>query len=208
MKRERITISIKEEILKKIDQKIDGVKMRNRSHAIELLVAESLGLSQINSAIIMAGGKGALRLIPIIENSINNLKRYGFSEIYLAVGYLGDKIKQIIGEGKRFGLKINYIEGGEGTAGALLPLKNKVKKSFIVVNCEENLNINLKNLSDFHRDHLAIATVATNDMKLMKGYYVLEPDIFNYIPKGFSMLEEDIFPKLAGENKLIFYPLI
>jgi len=207
MKRDRITISIKEEILRKIDQKIDGVRTRNRSHAIELLVTESLGLSQINSAVIMAGGKGALRLIPLVENTINNLKRYGFAEIYLAVGYLGEKIKQSIGDGEEFGLKINYIEGGEGTAGALLPLKNKIK-SFIVVNIEKNFNTNLKNLSDFHRDHLAIATVATQEMKSMKGYYVLEPDIFNYIPKGFSMLEEDIFPKLVGENKLIFYPLI
>lgn len=208
MDRERITISIKDEILKKIDQKIDGVKMRNRSHAIELLVSESLGLSQINSAIIMAGGKGALRLIPIIEEAIANMKKFGFSDFYLATGYLGDKIKQTVGDGKKYGVNIEYIEGGEGTAGALIPLKSKLKKSFVVVNLEDSIVVNIKNLSDFHRDHLPVATVATKDTKSLKGYYILEPEIFSYIPKGFSMLEEDIFPKLAEENKLIFYPML
>jgi len=182
--------------------------MRNRSHAIELLVSESLGLSQFSTAIIMAGGKGAVRLIPIIEKAIENLKKFGFSEVTIAVGFLGNKIKQNIGSGQKFGVNVNYIEGGEGTAGALLPLKEKVKKSFIVINLEENIALDLKNFSDFHRDHLSAATIATNDTKIMKGYYALEPEIFSYIPKGFSMLEEDIFPRLAEEGKLVFYPIL
>lgn len=208
MERERITISIREDILRKVDQKIDGVKMRNRSHAIELLITESLGLSQLDFAVIMAGGKAAIKLIPTIEQAIKNLKQFGFSEIYVAVGFLGDKIKQSIGDGKKLDVNINYIEGGEGTAGALLPLKGKIKKSFVVINLDSSLNLNLKNLSDFHREHLATATIAAKDLKTMKGYYILEPEIFNFIPKGFSMLEEDVFPKLAEENKLVFYPII
>jgi len=208
MDRERITISIKGEILRKIDQRIDGVKMRNRSHAIELLVSESLGLSQLNTAIIMAGGKGAVRLIPLVENAIINLKKFGFTDISVAVGFLGDKIKQSVSNGEKFGVTINYIEGGEGTAGALLPLKNQIKKSFVVVNLQDELAVNLKNLSDFHREHLGVATIATNDIKTRKGYYILEPEIFDYIPKGFSMLEEDIFPKLVNDGKLIFYPIL
>jgi NDP-sugar pyrophosphorylase family protein len=208
MKRERITISIREDLLQKIDQRIDGVKMRNRSHAIELLVSESLGLSQISFAIIMAGGKGAMKLLPSIEEAIRGLKRFGFDEVVIAVGFLGDKIKNVLGDGKKFGIKINYIEGGEGTAGALLPIKEKIKKTFVVINIDETMNINVKNLVDFHRQHLSVITVATKDMAKLKGYYILEPEVFNYIGQGFSMLEEDVFPKLASENKLIFYPLI
>ncbi|HPL01643.1 MAG: sugar phosphate nucleotidyltransferase [Patescibacteria group bacterium] len=208
MKRERITISIREDLLQKIDQRIDGVKMRNRSHAIELLVSESLGLSQISFAIIMAGGKGAMKLLPSIEEAIRGLKRFGFDEVVIAVGFLGDKIKNVLGDGKKFGIKINYIEGGEGTAGALLPIKEKIKKTFVVINIDETMNINVKNLVDFHRQHLSVITVATKDMAKLKGYYILEPEVFNYIGQGFSMLEEDVFPKLASENKLVFYPLI
>ncbi|MCX6812831.1 MAG: sugar phosphate nucleotidyltransferase [Candidatus Berkelbacteria bacterium] len=207
MDRERITISIKSALLKEIDKKIDGARMRNRSHAIELLVSQSLGLSQFETAVIMAGGKGAIRLIPVIESAIENLKSFGFSEIYIATGFLGDKIKQAIGDGKKYQIRINYIEGGEGTAGALLPLKDKVKKTFAVINSDEIINLNLKNLFDFHQNHLSQATIATKNVELMRGYYIFEPEIFSYIPKGFSMLEEDVFPQLSEEGKLLLYPL-
>jgi len=206
MERERITISIKKELLKKIDQQIDGVKMRNRSHTIEMLATEALGMAKIESAVIMAGGKGAVRLIPIIEDSLRKLKKYGLSEITIAIGFLGDKIKQSIGNGEKYGLSISYIEGGEGTAGALNPLKSQVKKCFIVVNLDQILDVNLKSLFDFHIVHTPLISVASNNLKTLKGYYIIEPEIFSYIPSGFSMLEEDIFPKLAKENKLLFFP--
>jgi len=39
------------------------------------------------------------------------------------------------------------------------------------------------------------------------GIYVLEPEIFKYIPnEGKAMLEKDVFPKLAKEGKLYGYP--
>ena len=207
MERERISISIKKDLLTQIDQKIDGLKMRNRSHAIELLISESLGLSQINSAVIMAGGSGATKLIPTIDSTIKGLKTFGFSEVIIAVGFLGEQVKQGIGNGKIYDLKISYIEGGEGTAGALLPLKNHFKKTFLVINIDDNLAINIKNLADFHRSHFGIATIATNNLQTLKGYYLFEPEIFEYLPNEFSMLEEDVFPKLNAENKLTFFPI-
>jgi len=38
------------------------------------------------------------------------------------------------------------------------------------------------------------------------GFYILEPEIINMIPSGFSMLEKDVFPKLAKEGKLRGFP--
>jgi len=208
MERERITISIKKEVLEKIDQRIDGIKMRNRSHAIELLISDSLGMAKIENAVIMAGGKGALRLIPTVEESIGILKNYGIKDITIAVGYLGDKIKQEIGDGQKFGTKISYIEGGEGTAGALSPLRKKFKKTFLVVNIDQASEIDIAKLTDFHFIHQPLATIASSDSKLLKGYYLLDPEVFNYIPTGFSMLEEDVFPKLISEGKLLIFPII
>lgn len=208
MERERITISIKREILEKIDQKVDGIVMRNRSHAIEVLVSDALEMAKIDSAVIMAGGKGALRLIPVIENSIKLLKNYGLKDVTIAIGFLGDKIKQNIGSGEKFGLTISYIEGGEGTAGALSLLRNKFKKTFLVVNLDQIGDINIINLVNFHFNHRPLASVASSDSKLLKGFYVLEPEIFSYIPNGFSMLEEDVFPKLIAENKLLIFPQV
>ena|SRR3989344_5365255 len=37
------------------------------------------------------------------------------------------------------------------------------------------------------------------------GFYIMEPEVINYIPKSYSMLEKEIFPKLAQEGKLFGY---
>ncbi|RLE41430.1 hypothetical protein DRJ19_05890, partial [Candidatus Woesearchaeota archaeon] len=40
------------------------------------------------------------------------------------------------------------------------------------------------------------------------GIYVMEPEIINYVPNGYSMLERDVFPKLAEEGKLYGYEFV
>lgn len=41
---------------------------------------------------------------------------------------------------------------------------------------------------------------------VFSGVQILDPKVFDYVPKrGFSMLEEDVFPKLASEGKLDGY---
>ncbi len=34
------------------------------------------------------------------------------------------------------------------------------------------------------------------------GFYIMEPEVIDMVPEGFSMLEKDVFPKLAKEGKL------
>ena len=38
------------------------------------------------------------------------------------------------------------------------------------------------------------------------GFYIMEPEVIDLIPKGFSMLEKDVFPKLAKMGRLFGYP--
>jgi NDP-sugar pyrophosphorylase family protein len=38
------------------------------------------------------------------------------------------------------------------------------------------------------------------------GLYILEPEVIDMIPDGFSMLEKDVFPKLAKQGKLRGFP--
>ena len=37
------------------------------------------------------------------------------------------------------------------------------------------------------------------------GLYIIEPEVLKYIPDGFSRIEQDVFPKLATEDKLWGY---
>lgn len=39
------------------------------------------------------------------------------------------------------------------------------------------------------------------------GFYMLEPEVMNYIPQGKSMFEYDVFPRLAAEGNLYGYKL-
>ena len=52
---ERITITIKKELLGRIDKSIDKNNVRNRSHAIERLIVKALGKTGIETALLLAG---------------------------------------------------------------------------------------------------------------------------------------------------------
>ena len=38
------------------------------------------------------------------------------------------------------------------------------------------------------------------------GLYILEPEVIDYVPEGFAMVEKDVFPKLARDGNLFGYP--
>src|SRR3989344_8355831 len=100
-------------------------------------------------AVILAGGKGRrlgkltknlpkplIRIgeKPLIEHQLNLLKNYGFSNIWILSGYLGEKIKDYVGDGSKWSVKIKHIIESRplGTAGALKQLKRNVNKDFLV----------------------------------------------------------------------------
>lgn len=208
IKRTRLTISLGNNILAMIDKTIDGIIVRNRSHAIETLLSGALNVISIKTAVILAGGKEVTTKIPAIESALELLKTNGILDVKIAVGFLGEKIKEHIGRGEKYGLNIEYIEGGQGTGGALLLLKNRVKSIFLVFNLREPVKCDLVNLIKFHNEHKPFATIATKSLKENWGIYVLDPKIFTFIPKGFSMLEDEVFDKLVKEEGLLSYPIL
>lgn len=65
--------------------------------------------------LLPAGGK------PLIEYHLDNIARAGIREVIINLAYLGDKIRAHLGDGKQFGLHIQYSEEPEPleTGGAL-----------------------------------------------------------------------------------------
>lgn len=208
MERERITISIKKNVLDKVDRTIDGTSVRNRSHAIESLILKGIGDKDTNSAVVLLGGDDALKAIPNTEKIFKDLKKNGFEKINIAVGFLGDKVKEKLGSGESYGLDFSYNDKGEGSGGALSTLRKELRSTFVVVNHNRFTDIEISHLLNFHKKHNFIATIATDDLEDMRGIYILDPEILSYIPKGFSMLEEDIFPKLIKDGKAVICPII
>ncbi|HLC43648.1 MAG TPA: hypothetical protein VJK08_00760 [Patescibacteria group bacterium] len=208
MERERVTISIKKSVLDKVDRVIDGISIRNRSHAIESLILKGLGAADTKVAIILMGGDDALKSIPNVEKALSNLQEIGFDTVNIATGFLGDKIKEKLGDGTKYGLKFIYNDKGEGSGGALTVLKKELKSTFIVVNHHKFSDFQMNHLLDFHKKHKFAATIATDDIDSLLGIYIFEPEIINYLPKGFSMLEDDVLPKLIKDGKAAVCPMI
>ncbi len=130
-------------------------------------------------AIILAGGKGT-RLLPLTESipkpmvilcgkpllqyQIELLKNNGFKEITLIVNYLGEKIKDYFQDGTKFGVKIDYIFETEplGTAGTIGKIAKNLQESFLVLYGDLLLNIDLKTLVKFHKEHDGIGTLVVH----------------------------------------------
>ncbi len=208
MERERVTISIKKSVLDKVDRVIDGTSIRNRSHAVESLILKGLGTADTNVAIVLMGGDDALKSIPNVEKALTGLKELGFDTVNIATGFLGDKVKDKLGDGSKYGLKFNYNDKGEGSGGALSVIKKELKNTFVVINHHKFSDFDLSKLLDFHKKHKFIATIATDNIDNLLGIYIFEPEIISYLPKGFSMLEDDVLPKLIKDGKAAVCPMI
>lgn len=111
--------------------------------------------SEIPKAMIPVNGK------PVLEYQIELAKRYGFTDILLIVGYLGNKIRSYFGNGEQWGVHINYFEENIplGTAGALADLKDSLTEDFFVFYGDTIMDIALDKMLAFHRLHHSDATL-------------------------------------------------
>ena len=190
-------------------------------------------------ALILAGGRGKrLRpltdkipksLIPInkkplIQYTINYLKKFGINEIIICAGYKSTQIQNFLKKKKNFGCKIEYsIEKSPlGTAGAIRnAIKNLSDESFLVINGDVITNIDLKKILKKPNTIAAnelktkFGTMKIKNNKILKfnektdvenvwmnpGLYHLSIDILKILPHKGS-LEAEIFPKLAKKKSL------
>ncbi len=70
----------------------------------------------IPKALVDVAGK------PFIARQLSYLREQGVSHVVLCIGYLGDMVREVVGSGESFGLKVSYSEDGPnllGTGGAL-----------------------------------------------------------------------------------------
>jgi len=174
---------------------------------------------------LMIGGK------PILWYVIENLKRNGLKDLVLTVGYKHEQIQDFFGDGKKFGVSIEYAIEKEAlnTAGSILPLKNKVKETFAVVMGDHLTNIDLRAMLEHHKKEKGIATIALlknsltleygvadvgehavksfREKPLLQHYYnvaiyVFEPKIFDYI-KEKEDFAKNVFPRMLEKGERI-----
>jgi len=99
---------------------------------------------------------------PFLLDRIDFLKKEGFKKIVLLVGYKSEKIKDFFGNGKDFGIEIEYSEEKEplGTGGAVFNAIDMLGDVFFVINGDTSIDINLNKMFDYHLSKGSDATIA------------------------------------------------
>src|SRR4030095_11121206 len=118
-------------------------------------------------AVVMAGGFGTrLRPLtanipkpmtpllnkPIIEHIIELLKQHNISDLILILYHQGDIIKDYFKDGKKFGVKIQYVkpDADYGTAGAVYCGYEHIHERFIIISGDVVTDFNLTHAINFH----------------------------------------------------------
>jgi len=144
-------------------------------------------------AVIQAGGKGTrlkpytmilpkplmpVGAKPVLEILLKWLRRNGTHEAYITTGYLGHLIRSVCGDGRQWGLRINYTEETEplGTIGPLGLLHDELDGTFLVINGDVLTDLNLGALAAFHRRNGCALTIATAKRTTRMDFGVIEDD--------------------------------
>jgi len=167
---------------------------------------------------------------PILETIILNFKKYGFTNIILSVSYKSEIIEDYFGDGRDFGVNIEYVheEKRMGTAGALSLIREKLTEPFFVMNGDLLTNINFEHMMDYHFQNNSIATMGVReydfqvpygvvnvdgiDIKSIEekpvhnfyvsgGLYVLSPESLKYIPQNEYFDMPTLFEKIIADGQ-------
>ncbi|MGA2309093.1 MAG: bifunctional sugar-1-phosphate nucleotidylyltransferase/acetyltransferase [Candidatus Bathyarchaeia archaeon] len=114
---------------------------------------------------------------PILEHCLNALKRAGISEAVIVVHYMGDAIRQYFGDGKDFGLKIEYAEQQAvlGTGNAVSVVEPYVNDDFLLVNGDVLFAAEaLKTVVDLHQSEKPATTMAVVPVEKPENYGIVE----------------------------------
>jgi NDP-sugar pyrophosphorylase family protein len=145
-------------------------------------------------AVLLVGGMGSrLRavvsstpkpLAPVgkrsfLELLIEQLRSQGIWQLVLCTGYLANHIEQQFGDGRKWGVEIQYSKELEplGTAGAIRNAQAYLSgETFLVMNGDSFLEADFDQLADFHRKHRGIATIAATRVSNAGRYGTLHID--------------------------------
>lgn len=237
MKRSKIAITIKDDILKRLDRAVDGETIRNRSHAIEYFLNQALS-AKIETALIIAGKKefSCATLFegkPVIEHELEFLKSGGVRQVIVLLPKKEKEVQKMIGDGSKYGLLVDYIWQDDdkiGTAHAVSLVRQYTKDdTILVMYCDVVAHLDLVDFAAYHNETGALATVAVTSIEdpslygsvQMRGEKIVgftekpqeKSEVSRVISSGIFCLSPEIFEyipdkKLASLEKDVFPKLV
>jgi dTDP-glucose pyrophosphorylase len=198
-------------------------------------------------AVVMAGGMGTrLRPLteevpkpllrvggkPLLEILIERLHASGVSEVVIAVHHKSGMIREQLGDGRRLGVKLGYVEEPErlGTIGALRLIDPPPRRAFFVINGDILTRCDFRALWEFHAERRAAMTVAVSlhqvdipygeivvagervrgveekprkEFTVNSGIYLIEPGVIPLIPDRQYFDATDLIRLLVARGETI-----
>ncbi len=145
---------------------------------------------------------------PFLEYQIELLKKNNLTDILLCIGHLSSQIKDYFGDGKRFGVRLDYSEEKEellGTGGALKKAENLLEDEFFVMYGDSYLILDYQEIAAyFHNfNKLALVAVYKNYNQFDKSNLIVKNGLVKlydkkgvnpemvYIDEGISILKKN-----------------
>lgn len=170
---------------------------------------------------------------PIITYIIKHYEKFGFKDFIIATGYKKNVIeKYFYKKNSKSKIKTIYTGLKTMTGGRIKRLQSIIgQETFMLTYGDGVSNPNLKNLLKFHKKNKNIATltavrpparfgaikISRNKVTYFKekshldtgwingGFFVFEPEIFDYINGDNTFLERQPMQKISKKNKLGAY---
>lgn len=194
-------------------------------------IDELVGLiKKPNAVLIMAGGLGTrLRPLtnerpkpmleingkPILERIIEKFVLQGFTDIFLSVNYMSEKIENYFQNGEKWGANIKYVHERErmGTAGSislLAPFLNS--EPFIVMNGDVLADVDFNDLiqQKLRTNSLACIAVKEYSYQIPYGVVTIEKELATSIVEkpsqrycinaGIYVFDQNIFKKIPDRE--------
>ncbi len=177
-------------------------------------------------AVVMAGGRGVrfrpfteyrpkpmipFLNRPVMEYMIQKLSDAGFKRIIVLLGPLSEMVTGHFGNGKRYGVEIEYIHENEpyGTAGAVKRAAEYLDDAFLVVSADTITEISLRKFRKFHADKGGKINIALSKVENPYQYGIALLDerdrIYRFLEKP---KRSQVFSNLVNAGIYIIEPEI
>ncbi len=173
---------------------------------------------------------------PLLEVIIGQLRDRGIKSIYVSTHFREEKIIEHLGDGSGLGVDISYLreESPLGTAGAL-GLMPTPTEPLLVINGDILTDLDFRSMHCYHEKLKAKLTIAVRRYQVQvpygvvdsdgtsvigirekpelgffvnAGIYLLEPDVYNFIPQNSHFNMTDLIDRLiAHGEKVGSFPL-
>ena len=178
--------------------------------AVVLAAGKGTRLQSVTAALpkpmLTVGGR------PVIDRVLSLLSANGVREVFINLHHRKEAITAYCGKGERWGLRIRYAVEPEllGTAGAVRNFGEHLRGApFFVVYGDNYLECDLSDLSDFHREREATATIALfkKDDVTGCGVVELDPDgrVIRFVEKP---QPEEAFSNLVNGGVYVLSPSV